>query len=82
MVNRICIIQAGLLILGAGVHSTQILGLLAHGKTSRGRNKKKILDKFMPWLEQWSHQVVCKVSLSTTHQTTQSHTPADHKYNQ
>ena len=41
MVNRICIIQAGLLILGAGVHSKQILCLLAHGKASGGREQKE-----------------------------------------
>jgi hypothetical protein len=40
MVSRICIIQDGFLILGAGVHSTQIGGLLAHGKASRHRTKK------------------------------------------
>lgn len=40
MVSRICIIQDGLLIPAAGVHSTQIGGLLAHGKASRHRTKK------------------------------------------
>jgi hypothetical protein len=37
MVSRICIIQADLLILGAGVHSTQIGDLLVHGKASGHR---------------------------------------------
>jgi len=41
VVNRICIIQAGLLILGAGVHSKQIFGLLAHGKASGCREEEE-----------------------------------------
>lgn len=45
MVSRICIIQADLLILGAGVHSTQIGDLLVHGKASGHKTEKTdILD--------------------------------------
>lgn len=40
MVSRIWIIQADLLILGAGVHSTQIEDLLVHEKASAHRPKK------------------------------------------
>jgi hypothetical protein len=45
MVNRICIIQDVLLILGAGVHSRRIGDPLVHSKASGHRTRKKqILD--------------------------------------